>query len=293
MTRARRSDSCLDCQADLAGTHHNRTRCPPCAARLLNRPAHNLTEDQQLRVRELAGTMPQDELWKAVGARSRSSVIRFAMAEKISLRQVLYSPELIARVLECYEAHGKTHTQKMFPTVALRSIVEHRTYRHHFAPRQSRFTHEDYRLLVRMAGLVPYDMQAQHLQRPRAHAGSIRSFWVKNLPVSATSLQGIDRQTAKYICERDVPFIRVPPVQRPDAAYGRSIVLWSDAALYLLPEVPAFIREAVEAMAAFQRWVYETDTPQVAIHDIVDWVQATRAESRQDPPAAPTVEGEP
>lgn len=144
-------------------------------------------------VRKLAGTMKQSELALRVGC-SRSNLIRWARDAKVSLDSLSYKPELVRSVCLFYELHGKVKTQKTFPNVKVRSIVER--YKQ-FRPRQIRWKNDQLIEAVKMAGLVSPKAQAKYFNRPNAHTGSIQSLWMKKFGHGQSQMNGLVHLYAK------------------------------------------------------------------------------------------------
>jgi hypothetical protein len=213
--------------------------------------------------RALAGTLMQRELAERIGS-SRSALIRWASQNGVSLDAHAYKPELRRRVLAYYELHGKTKTQKAFPDVSVRSIVE-RSYGK-FKPRQIRWTDEQLIEAARMAGLVSPAAQAKYFNRPNANAGAIKSLWMKRFGFGQGSVNGMVHDTAKHLVTVRARYIKPLGESRDGkAAEFRRLILWVDMEKCLKPDVPPFIADAIRTLANFQRWLWRDENPKPRI----------------------------
>lgn len=256
---------CLDCHIPLLEAHFNRVRCERCAKARVKRPIGRLTKRQERLARKLAGTMKQDELAARLGC-SRSNLIRWARDAKVSLDSLSYKPELVRAVCSFYELHGKEKTQKAFPQVRVRSVVERYKL---FKPRQLRWTDQQIVEAVKMSGLISWRSQAKYFNRPNAHDGSIKALWMKRFGFEGGSLNGMAHVNARRLI-RNVggarPYLRpVGQDRNGNPVQFRRIMLWVDLERFLHDEVPDFICEAVSAMADFQRWLWKSDDPKPLI----------------------------
>jgi transcriptional regulator with XRE-family HTH domain len=157
------SRTCLTCKRPIRG-HFNRKRCRPCAKRLVKRPVGKLSPGQEKVARKLAGKMKQDDLADRIGC-SRSNLIRWARDHKVSLDSLSLKPDVVKKVCAYYERHGRKRTEKKFPNVRVRSIVERYKL---FKPRQIKWTDKQIIEAARMAGLISPGAQAKYFNRPRA-----------------------------------------------------------------------------------------------------------------------------
>lgn len=249
---------CINCKTrEKINTHSNTKYCKTCREAFVNKPRHNLTLEQQARVRKLAGTMYYEKLAKFVGC-SRSSLNRFARQEGISLNAHKYKKELVDQVIAYYEKHGKTLTQQMFPNVKLRSIVEH--YEHNL--RQVRWTFEQKKELLKMAGLISFKDQARFFNRPGANEGSIRSAFAKCVvPIAGTKINGMNYTNAIKLVNPSCPFFKRLMQRRVKQSTSmQSIALWIDIEDHLKDSIPKSIREAISALAVFQRKLHDAKT---------------------------------
>lgn len=255
--------ACLTCKKTIRG-HFNRKRCRPCAKALVKRPQHTLTAEQQTEARRMAGTMMQRELAEHIGC-SRSNLIRWASQSGVSLDALSYKPEVVRAVCSYYEMHGRSATQRMFPDVSVRSIIERNPKA--FKPRQIRWTDEQIIEAARMAGLVSPIAQAKYFNRPRAHAGSIKALWMKKFGFGEGSLNGMAHWYARRLVQgHRARYIKPVGMSRDgEPVEFKRLILWVDLEKYLKPETPEFICEAVKTMADFQRWLHGSPDPRTKI----------------------------
>jgi DNA-binding XRE family transcriptional regulator len=256
---------CLSCKKTIRG-HFNRKRCRPCAKRLVKRPVGKLTPQQERKVRRLAGTMKQNELAQEIGC-SRTNLIRWARDHKVSLDSLSFKPEVVKKVCAYYERHGKRKTQKHFPQVKVRSIVERYKL---FKPRQIKWTDKQIIESARMAGLVSPGAQAKYFNRPGAFSGSIKSLWMKRFGFGACSINGMTHWSAKHLVTSNARYIRPVGESRDGKPCEfRRMILWVDMEKCLKPEAPLFIKEAVGTMADFQRYLWKSPEPKRKILSMI------------------------
>ena len=207
--------------------------------------------------------MMQVELAEYLGC-SRSNLIRWATAHKISLDANAYKPEVVNRVCAYYEKHGKIKTQEAFPDVSVRSIVE-RNYGL-FKPRQIRWTDEQIIEAARMAGLISSQAQAKYFNRPRAHSGSIKALWMKRFGFGQGNINGMVHWYAKELVTVKAPYVRpIGESRRGELLEFRRLILWVDMEKCLKTEVPPFMCDAIKELAQFQRWLWKSDNPKPLI----------------------------
>lgn len=242
--------TCLSCEKPITG-HFNRKRCEPCALKVRKRPQHTLTKSQIAKAKRLAGMMYQSDLAKEIGC-SRANLIRWAMDTGTSLNAHSYKPDVIKKVTEYYVKHGNVKTKAKFPDVCTRSIVER--YLKSVKPRQKPISSEDILTVARMAGLVSKDVQARILNRPNFHAGGIRSIWNKKFQSNLSNINGLSKWVAIKYVKRSCPFYQPNIVE--NTGNQKSLILWVDAEDHMLEEFPVEIKEAIQAMAKFQRWLH-------------------------------------
>ena len=156
-------------------------------------------------------------------------------------------------------------TQKRFPTLSVRSIVE----RHYgeFKPRQVKWTPTQVQQLAKFAGIISFEDQAKYFNRPRAHVGSIRSAWMKKFGYGSGNINGMSGWRAKIFVTEDCPSVKTSfwDTNHKARSHSRQLYLWTDMERFLKPDCPAFIKEAIVAMAGFQRWLFGTESVRTEI----------------------------
>lgn len=247
---------CFRCRARPKQKHHNAKWCRLCAAELRRRPAGKLTLVQQRKVRRLAGTMYIKDLAKAVGT-SDSNLDRWAKQNGVNINALKYPEALVREVCDYYAEHGRQKTIEHFPNVKVRSIVE-RYYE--LSPRQVRWTPEQIREAVQMAGLVSMSAQARYFDRPNANEGAITSLWMKRFGRGGAMINGLSWHLARRMVKPRYRPIRTAfwSTRHPltNDPMSRQLALWTDLEKHLDSEQPQWIREAIRALARFQRWAH-------------------------------------
>lgn len=250
---------CPRCRINPRKPHWNAKWCARCANELVKRPRGHLELWQIEMVHKLKGRISWDQIAERIGS-SRSNLNRWRRDAGVYARSDAYPTEVVAEVCRYYENHGRPATEKRFPRVRVRSIVE----RYAHAPRQTRWDPEQLVELVRMAGLVSKRAQARHFNRPRAGAGSIHAAWWKKFGMGGGTINGLNWDIAKE-------FVRLPAMdhlleiefwqvrskhKQFTKRWRRRVLLWIDVEKYLDPKAPAHIKAAVAAIARFQRWLH-------------------------------------
>lgn len=195
---------------------------------------------------------------------SRTNLIRWASRSGVSLDAHSYKPHVVNAVCSFYEQHGKVKTQERFSDVSVRSIVERNYGR--FKPRQIRWTDEQAIEAVKMAGLVSPFAQARYFNRPNANEGAIKSIWVKKFKSAPCSINGMNHWIAKELVTSNARYLQ--PIGRGrngKPTKFRRVILWVDMENCLKREVPGFIKESIEALANFQRWLWKSKNPKPLI----------------------------
>lgn len=256
---------CLTCDADISQRHRVAKRCLPCAEERRKRPAGHLTPSQARFAARYAGQVDVRDIAAELEC-SVANIKRFFRGTRIRFNPTHYTPQQRAEVIAYYEEHGAPATQKRYPHVSVRSIVERNPHK----PRQIRFTDKDYRSLAQMAGIVMADVQAKFLNRPRAHAPSVMRFWQRNMKgMRPTDMCGMRLRYAHHLLRPGFPYVCAPSVN--GAVLEHDVVLWADMALWLRRGVPAFVQDGIKAMARYQRWLYGTDDVHARVQEIIDW----------------------
>lgn len=231
--------------------HFNSKYCLPCRTERRQQPQSTVTPEQGALIARWIGEVSRGEIAQRLGM-SRAAVNRYTREHGLYGRSDAYRPEVVEAVLRAYEHGGKMAVRQLFPDVCVRSIVERYKQYH---PRQIRWTGEQQIDAARMAGLVSVTAQARYFGRPNAYAGSIKSLWAKRFQCAPTDVNGLASHRAWWIAHPGVPAVLV---KHSTAGTCQPKVLWLDLAACLRPEVAPEIRDAVEALAAFQAWLHNT-----------------------------------
>lgn len=241
---------CLDCEIKLSGEHFNRKTCEPCSIKRRKHPKGTMTKKQIAMAKNLAGTMPRDNIARKIGV-SVSNLKRSCKGIKFYyFNKYANNPDLVKEVCAYYEKNGKTKTQTHFPNVCVRSIVERYKI---FKPRQSRWTAEQKIELLKMAGLVSKENQAKFFKRPLANKGSIVSVWQKSLPGNPSFFHGFNLQKGRMFLKKSCPLTHG---QSCHGGGSGAIFLWVDAVNHIKGDCPEFIKEAIFAMSFFQNKLF-------------------------------------
>lgn len=254
--------TCPICQCRPVTKHFNSKYCLPCRELRRKRPAGNITPDQEALLLKLRGTMTREKLVTVAGV-SRATIYRFGRDRGISFAREVYSDELKAEVVSYYEKHGGPATAKAFPGVRVRSIYE----RHEYEPRQTRWTDQEIIRAARMAGLVSMQEQAKIFARPNAYAGSIHALWNKRFRMGGSLIHGLAPYLADEILTPGYPLIRTQywNTRRKNTSSSRRVALWCTMGPYLRPDLPRFMCDAIDTMADFQRWLFQSKRPERVI----------------------------
>lgn len=252
---------CPICNSCPKQKHFNSKYCLICAKKILKRPIGKLTKSQELRLHQLRIKYNSKEIANRIGT-SRSNLIRWCRDRKISLahksgsRKYILDPILRQNVLDYYVENGKIKTQKKFPNIKVRSIIE----RYPHAPRQIRWKYNEILEAVRMGGLVPKSSQAIFFNRPNANEGSINSIWNKKLNGNRSVINGLPYFIAKRIVKDKSRFINLK---------YRKLFLWIDLENNLSPNLPIHFKKAIKAMAKFQKWLFNDKEPRKKILNMI------------------------
>lgn len=253
---------CVKCKKrDRFSAHFNCKYCDPCRIALLHKPAGRLTKEQAAKARKLIHKMPRDEIAKEIGV-SVATLKRWAR-DNGNIRLAYFNkwvidPDLVKTVCEYYAKHGMTKTQKKFPNVKLRSVIERYAKVVGAPPRQIRWKPNELLVLVKMAGIISKKDQAIYFSRPRANKGSITSAWMKKFKCSGSSINGLSYWLARRLTDKEPNPISTQYwySRRGDNSFSRRLVLWVDLEKSLRADLPDHIKDAVKVMAKFQRWLH-------------------------------------
>lgn len=259
--------------------HFNSKYCEPCRIERLTRPKGTMTQDQISKAKKLVGKMDRNNIAKTVGV-SVSNLKRSMPGVSFTFHnKYKANPDLVKKVCAYYEKHGKIKTQDKFPNIKVRSVVER--YKD-FNPRQTKLKDWQFIELAKMGGLISLRAQAKFLNRPRANAGSIKSFMYKRFHGGLVNLNGIHFNKAKYFCHikwapKDHGWSTPGGLKCPHIVTkywrmnntrikGHAILyLWVDIEKNLRGDAPQFMRDTVSACAKFQRWIWKCDNPRPKI----------------------------
>lgn len=213
--------------------------------------------------KSLIGTMPREEIAAAVGTSLPSLKRAFPGTRLAYFNRYVINPQLVRKVCEYYEQHGRKKTEEAFPDVSVRSIVER--YKN-FRPRQTRWTDKEIIEAARMAGLISAKSQAKYFDRPNAHAGAIKSLWMKRFGFGQGNINGMVHDNAKHLVNHRARYIKPMGESRTGRqTQFRRLILWVDMERCLKPEVPKFLVDAIRTMADFQRWLHDAEDPRPKI----------------------------
>lgn len=240
---------CPSCKKRPKQLHWNAKWCKPCADERRKRPRGYLTEDQASMAQKLRNSMSRTEIAEAIGT-TRSNFNRWARDNDFYSNCQKYPADIVHRVCEYYVKHGKAKTEERFPDVRVRSIVE----RYVREPRQIRWTGKQLIELARVAGLVSFEKQAKWFNRPGAYAGSIKAAWSKRFGHGGAAINGLSWWVAKHYVRPACPRLKTDFWK--GSGKSRWVVLWVDVEKHLKSSTPDHIRDAIKAMARFQRWLH-------------------------------------
>lgn len=268
--------SCARCGNDISGQHFNRKRCEPCVEFIRHQPLGTMTRSQIKQATKMAGKVPRKEIAQRLGV-SLANLKRSCPGVKFATTWIhKTNPERTKEVIFYYFKHGKVATEKKFPDLNVKAIVDRPEYygvqREY---RQLRWTESELLESVKMAGLVSMAAQAKYFNRPRANAGSIKSLWVKRHKSSYSQINGMVRNKARRLISFNKKgrknYIKLSGTTRTGdrSSAGRKIMLWVDLESSLRPELPDFIKQGVKAMADFQRWIWKSENPGPLIRKMI------------------------
>jgi len=265
-----KSKKCLRCKVDITGTHANTKRCKPCIAILRKRPLGTLTKKQIVIATSLADKMKFADVAKHLGV-SKANLKRSLDSSKVKFtfhNKHKNNPSLVSKVCAYYEKHGKRETQKKFPEVRVRSIVERYPF---YKPRQSRWASKEIIEAVKMAGLVSYKAQWLYFKRPLAFEGSICSLWMKKFGFGQGKVNGLRFYRGRHFVKpRCKPVtIKFGELRNQRQDKEARIYLWVDLEKHLLPNVNEDFKIAIQTMARFQKWLWKSENPRTKILNMI------------------------
>lgn len=217
-----------------------------CALKAKARPSHSLTRDQQKKALALAGTLYREEIAKSIGC-SKSTFTRFAAEHRhINWNAHRYPDETIKKVCEYYLTHSLSETQKKFPGVTARSIID----RYFHAVKSRKWTQEEILKLYKYTGLVSWAEIAFSLNR------SITSPKTQRRRKISGRVNGLSFDVAKRFLKNGCPFFYV---RLNDKRHGQWVSPWVSLEKYLKESNPEWVNNAFGALARFQRWLHGSE----------------------------------
>lgn len=245
---------CDNCLADFDKTHFNQKYCKDCKEK--SRLGGFLTMEQEEIAKKYATKIPIGDLAIKVGV-SNSTIDRWSRRTGISINWLSYDKDTIKKVCDFYSKNGKIKTQKKFPDVRMRSIVERYYSRLGYEPRTSKWTDEQIIEAAKMAGIISFYNQKRFFNRPNANEGSIKSLWIKKMNQKCTNINGLPLSKAKHFVKKNCPALKTDfwTEKRKDKM-ERSIVLWVDFDKFIKKDVPNHYKKTIHVLANFQRWLH-------------------------------------
>lgn len=255
---------CGRCKSAPTKKHFNSKWCHDCAEALKTHPKTTMTRAQVAQARKLIGTMPREEIAARVGV-SLSALKRGFRGVRLAYHnKYVVNPKLVRDVCAYYATHSKAETQKRFPGVKVRSIVER--YKN-FSPKCIKWTDDQLIELAQMAGVISLKAQAKYFDRPRANEGAIKSAWMKRFGSSGGSVNGLSWYMARHFVMADCPRFQtafwMTATKRKGGTnhHSRWLVTWVDFERHLNPGSPKWLRDCARSMANFQVWLHGTKRP--------------------------------
>jgi hypothetical protein len=257
---------CNFCKKNKKSTlHPNCKYCNKCKLFLRKKPRHNLSNNQQKIVDKYAGKITRKQIC-AKARCSETSLKRYADEKGYDLKSFAIhkrNHETVKKVLDFYKTHTLPETQKKFKNIRVRSITEH----YGDNVKQTKWVDAEIIKVVKMAGLLSLEKQAFLLKRLNSNAGGIRSFWSKKQNAKAKNINGLPKGIAYDLVKKDIPFITT------DFGSGtrntRRLCLWVDIANNLREDLDDHIKQAIFAMAKFQKWLHGRNF-RVSINNILE-----------------------
>lgn len=237
---------CLTCKTDINDMHLNAVRCSLCAGHLRKKPPHKLTKLQQKEALKLAGTMYRHDIALKIGC-SRTSLNRFAEENKqLNWNFHRYDDKTIKKVCDYYLNHTLEETQKKFPDLKARSIVD----RYLKSVKCFKYTDDEILILLKYTGLVSW---------PEISAKLGRSCFATRRKLYRTisgRVNGLPFMVAKNFVKNGCPFFHIKLNLR---STGLWISPWTELSKHLKTENPSWVNQAFLSLAQFQRWLLGSD----------------------------------
>lgn len=262
-----KTKKCLRCKKNLSSEHFNRKRCEPCAKYLRKYPKGTMSAEKIRMAKSLAGKMKRVDIAKKLKVSVANLKRSCRGTNFMTFDKWKKNPALVRKVFEYYFKHGKPATVKKFPNVNVKVLVDRPEY---YGVKRKyrllRWTEDQLIEATRMAGLISFDAQAKFFNRPRAHIGSIRSLWMKRFKMGGGNLNGMCHWRAKQFVNQKARYLKPLGLTRKgEQVEFRRLILWVDMEKCLKRDCPEFVREAVESMADFQRWIWKSKNPKPLI----------------------------
>jgi AraC-like DNA-binding protein len=243
-----------------------------------------MTPDQISQAAKLIGKMSREDIAAEVGTSVVSLKRAFRGRRLAFYNYCTINPAWVRSVNKYYEKHTQEETAKYFGI--RRKQVDHivHRYKKYRKPKQLRWTPQEIAEAAKMAGLVSENGQAKFFRRPGAHSGSIKSLWMKNFGMGQGSINGMTHWCAKEIVGEKARYLKpLGQTRKGKPTEFRRVILWVDMEKCLKPQTPKFIREAIEQMAKFQRWLWKSENPKPLILKMMrerDAVQQRRIQQK-------------
>jgi hypothetical protein len=260
--------NCGQCGCLYKVSHFNSKYCQTCRQlrRKKNLGLPAFADEKTIEnVLSLVGTKLAREVASDLGM-SVASLKRITKTLGVSAKKITVTESQITEVRAYYLKHGRPATEQRFPNIKVRTIIERYGWVKGECPRQRRWKDSELIELAKFAGLVSYENQANFFNRPRAHAGSIKSAWTKKFKTHPGFMHGIPLHKAKIFLDPGFPTIQVQN-SMIDVG-GKKMVLFCDAVEYIAKDCPVFVRDAIKAMAEFQEKLFGKN-PRLHIENIL------------------------
>jgi hypothetical protein len=246
----------------MPNAHANTKRCIPCVEFLRRKPKGTMTKEQILMAKTMAGSAPRDIIAATLGVSVANLKRSCPGVSFYYFNRYAANPEMVKEVCNYYQKHGRRATEEKFPEVSVRAIVERYKL---YSPRKIPWKDNELIELVKFAGILNFKNQARFFNRPGANEGSIRSAWAKKFKCAPSGIHGLPLYKARLFVSPDCPKIKTQSRQGDGEGF---IVLFCDAANYIVKDCPDFVRQAILAMAEFQKKLFGPD-PRLEIENIL------------------------
>jgi hypothetical protein len=236
---------------------------------LRKRPQGTMTTSQKAKALKLVGDFSIEEIAEKIGV-SVPNLKRSMPGTSFCFHSGKYKnrPELVKKIISYYKTHTLDETKKKFDKggVSAKSITDRPEYYGlNKTGKQIRWTDKQIIEAVKMQGLVSPKAQAKYFNRPGAFEGSIKSLLTKRFDRS-TGLNGLTRFNAKDVVFKKVEYLKPLGTSRSGKIMEfKNLILWVDLEKNLKPGIPSAIKEGIECMADFQRWIWKSKNPKPLI----------------------------